>query len=145
MRVGAYRGYRDRGNLGRYERSGGPPMLGGFLRRVIATKKSVVIDDVGASEGLRSFKSEDARCAIIVPITTADETWGVIEAASRTARKFRPDEVRTLEAIGHQVGIALQKARLYQEAERRAKQQEALYTIASTATQSLETDVLLHL
>ncbi|HEX2385746.1 MAG TPA: GAF domain-containing protein, partial [Candidatus Binatia bacterium] len=145
MRVGAYRGYHDRGNLGRYERSGGPPLLGGFLRRVIATKKSVVIEDIGASEGLRSFKSEDARTAIIVPITTADETWGVIEAASRTARRFRPDEVRTLEAIGHQVGIALQKGRLYQEAERRAKQQEALYTIASTATQSLETDVLLHL
>jgi PAS domain S-box-containing protein len=145
MRVGAYRGYRDRDNLGRYERSGGPPILGGFLRRVVATKKSVVIDDVAASEGLRSFKSEGAQTAIIVPITTADETWGVIEAASRTARSFRPDEVRTLEAIGHQVGIALQKARLVQEAERRAKQQEALYTIASTATQSLETDVLLHL
>jgi len=140
MPVGAYRGYRKTENISRYEASGGSPVPGGFLRRVIASRKSIVIDNVADTEGLQTFKSEGACSAMIVPITTLEETLGVIEVASRTGRKFRLDDIRILEAIGHQVGIALQKARLIAEAERRAREQEALNAIATATSQSLNFD-----
>jgi GAF domain-containing protein len=143
MPVVAYRGYCKSENIGRYEGRGGTPVIGGFLRRVVASRQSAVVDDVLNSDGLQTFKSEGARSAIVVPITTADETLGVIEVASRMPRKFRPDEVRSLKAIGHQVGIALQKARLVEEAQRRAREQEALSAIARATSQTLNFDEML--
>ena len=145
MPVVAYRGYRKPENIDRYEAKGGAPIIGGFLRRAVASRKSLVIDDITVAEGLQTFKSEAARSAIVVPITTVEESLGVIEVASRAPRKFRPDEVRILEAIGHQVGIALQKARLVQEAERRAREQEALSAIARATSQTLNFDEMLQI
>ena len=46
--------------------------------------------------------------------------------------------MRLLEAIGIQAGIAVQKARLFEAAERRAKEQEALKVIATATSQSLD-------
>lgn len=123
MQLCACRGYNAPDRLGRQSatvREGGRLDL---MRRIVSGK-SVVLDDIAEAKGLRSFKSEGAHSAVIVPITTATETLGVIEVASRTARKFRVDEVQLLEAIGHQMGIAIQKARLMQEAERRAQELE---------------------
>ncbi|HEY1267643.1 MAG TPA: ATP-binding protein [Candidatus Binatia bacterium] len=123
MQLCACRGYNAPNRLGRQSaavREGGRLDL---MRRV-ASGNSVVIDEIADAQGLRSFKSEGAHSALIVPIITATEMLGVIEVASRTPRKFRIDEVRLLEAIGHQMGIAVQKARLMQEAERRAQELE---------------------
>ncbi len=143
MELSACRGYLDPGRVGtRSSRDGGRP---GFLRRVVASGRSLVLDDIADAEGLRSFKSENARSAVIVPIITSTETLGVIEVASRTARKFRMDEVRLLEAIGHQIGIAIQKARLVEEAERRARQQEALNAIAMATSQTLNFEEMLQI
>jgi PAS domain S-box-containing protein len=123
MQLCACRGYNAPNRLGRQSAA---VREGGRLdsMRRVASVKSVVVDDIGDAKGLRSFKSEGARSAVIVPIIRATEILGVIEVASHSPRKFRIDEVRLLEAIGHQMGIAVQKARLMQEAERRAQELE---------------------
>jgi PAS domain S-box-containing protein len=136
MQLSACRGYHDPGRVGKYAsavREGGRLDL---MRRV-ASGKSVVLDDIASADGLRSLKGEGSRSAVVVPIITVTETLGIIEVASRAPRHFRVDEVRLLEAIGHQIGIAIQKARLVEEAERRARQQEALNAIAMATSQTL--------
>lgn len=134
LQIVAHRGYRDPEQVGKQSNAADGR---GFVRGVIASRKSLVVEDLSTTEGLRTFKKEEVRSAIIVPITTADETLGVIEVGSRASRKFRPDELRLLEAIGNQIGIAVQKARLFEEAERRAQEQAALNSIATATSRSL--------
>ena len=57
---------------------------------------------------------------------------------SREAKEFEPSQIRLLEAVGTQAGIAVQKVRLFEAVERRAKEQEALNVIATATSQSLE-------
>jgi PAS domain S-box-containing protein len=140
MQTGAYRGYRDRENIRKhYARMSGLDG-GAFVPRVVASRKSLVVEDVAAAEGMRTFKREGVRSAIVVPILTAEETLGVIEIGSRAPHTFRSDEIRLLEAIGGQLGIAVQKARLFEETERHAREQEALNAIAMATSQSLHFD-----
>jgi signal transduction histidine kinase len=49
---------------------------------------------------------------------------GTIQLASRAPRKFRPEEIHLLETIGNQVGVAVQKAQLYEETTRQARELE---------------------
>jgi len=136
MQLCACRGYNDPGRQGKPSaalREGGRL----DLLRSVASGKGVVLDDIASADGLQSLKAEGARSVVIVPIITTTETLGIIEVASRVPRHFRLDEVRLLEAIGHQIGIAIQKARLVEEAERRARQQEALNAIAMATSQTL--------
>ncbi|MGH7844176.1 MAG: GAF domain-containing protein [Candidatus Binatia bacterium] len=145
MQMGIYRGYRDPQN----ERAHHPDLQGlegGVLTSQVITSGQIsVVEDITTTEGLRTFKKESVCSAIVVPIMTREEKLGVIEIGSRAPRRFRPDEVRLLEAIGNQVGIAVQKARLLEETERRAHEQEALNVIAKATSQSLHLDELLEI
>jgi GAF domain-containing protein len=106
IQTGAYHGYREGEQIGKYGHGDGA----GFVRGVVASGTSLVLEDITTTEGLRTFKNEGVRSAIIVPVTTATETLGIIEVGSRATRRFRPDEARLLDAIGNQIGIAVQKA-----------------------------------
>ena len=49
---------------------------------------------------------------------------GTLQLASRTPRKFKPEEVNLLQTIGNQLGVAVQKAQLYEETSRQALELE---------------------
>jgi GAF domain-containing protein len=86
---------------------------------------------------LPAFTKEQVCSALVVPIILERETLGLIEMGSRKPWTFRPQDVRLLNAIGNQVGLAIQKARLIHETERRANEQAALNIIAKAISQSL--------
>jgi PAS domain S-box-containing protein len=141
-RIGIYRGYRDQENTRVYadmknSRSDALAM------RIIESGKSLVLENLTAGDGLLAFIKEQVSSAIVVPIILERETLGVMEVGSRTPFTFRPQDVRLLNAIGNQVGLAIQKARLLHETERRANEQGALNLIAKAISQSLHTDELL--
>ncbi len=145
MRMSVYRGYRDPESIREHHADVKGPASGVLTSRVFASEKSLVVEDVTTTEGLRTLKKEGACSAIVVPIMTQEETLGAIEVGRRTPNKFRPDDVRLLEAIGNQVGMAVQKVRLTEETERRAHEQEALNIIAKSISQSLRRDELLNI
>jgi PAS domain S-box-containing protein len=145
MRIGVYLGYRDPDNVRAHHPDVGGLESGVLTRRVIASGKSLVVEDITTTEGLRTFKKDGVTSAIVVPIMTQEETLGVIEVGNRTPCRFQPDHVRLLEAIGNQVGVAVQKARLLEETERRAQEQAALNVIAKATSQSLRPDELLEI
>ncbi|MBI2907350.1 MAG: GAF domain-containing protein [Chloroflexi bacterium] len=62
---------------------------------------------VVSEEGLKAFLS--------VPLTCKDKVVGVLNIASREPRLFSVQEVQVLTALGHQLGVAIENARLYQE------------------------------
>ncbi|RLC79045.1 MAG: hypothetical protein DRJ03_03080 [Chloroflexi bacterium] len=63
-------------------------------------------------EGLRSFA--------VVPLQAKESVVGTLGVASRGDRRFSDDEVNLLSAIGGQVGLAVENARLYRRSRQAA-------------------------
>lgn len=143
VQIGVYRGYRDPENIRNHYGDLKSARRSAIAQRIVASGKSLLLEKITTADGLPAFKQEGARSAIVVPITTENETLGLVEVGSRTPRSLQPDDVRLLEAIANQISIAVQKARLVQETERRAHEQEALNIIAKAISQSLHIDELL--
>ena len=133
----ASRGYRDPKNIERQRKRVEDASSPRVIAQVIEHKRTKV-EDLAHVEGMRTFRREGARVIVTVPLRTRDDVMGVMHVGNRTYREFEPDEVRLLEAVGTQAGIAVQKIRLFEASERRAREQEALNVIARATTQSLD-------
>jgi PAS domain S-box-containing protein len=83
--------------------------------RVISTRETHVFEDIEIHEGFPVFKREGVRSVILVPIAMNDEAIGVLQVGNRRMTKFQPDQVKLLETLASQIGIVLQKAKLYEE------------------------------
>ena len=120
------------------------PATGMLNTHVVSTKESIVVEDVPASQGLADFKKEEVQSAILVPIMAAQEVLGTIQLGSRTPRNFPPELLRTLEALGNHVGIAIQKARLHQETQRSLERIRALHEVNTAITTTLDVQGILN-
>ncbi len=125
LEVAVARGYRDPQNILSHRK---------ISRTAEATRSShfgealferpFFEEDVSASAGLRTFKKEGVRSFVGVPVRAENEVLGILQLASRTPRRFRPEELRLWETLGNQMGIAVQRARLYEETRRQARELE---------------------
>ena len=70
---------------------------------------------------------------VAIPLHTQHDVLGIIQLGSRTVREFQESELRVFDAIGGQAGIAIQKARLYEESR---QAQAALREKAAELTRS---------
>lgn len=89
----------------------------GITGSVAQGGKAVLLEDISKDprvahreliidEGLKAF--------ICVPLRAKDTVLGVLYVASRIPRKFTTNDVHLLYAIGDQLGIAIEHARLYE-------------------------------
>jgi signal transduction histidine kinase len=121
------------------------PATGMLNAHVVITKESIIVEDVPASQGLADFKKEEVQSAILVPIMAAEVVLGTIQLGSRTPRNFPPELLRTLEALGNHVGIAIQKARLHQETQRSLERIRALHEVNTAITTTLDVQGILNI
>jgi GAF domain-containing protein len=135
------RGYRDPTNIERQRKRAEDPSSPRVIAQVIESKETRV-EDLGGRNGMRTFKREGVSTMVTVPLRTQKDVLGVMHLGSRSKRKIEPHEIRLLEAVGTQAGIAVQKIRLLQAAERQAKEQQTLNEIAAATSQSLELNEL---
>ncbi len=136
--VAACRGYQDPENVKRHHWYPTEATTGRLTSKVLTYKQPHVEENVQECDGLRTFKREGVHSAIVVPVRAQDQILGAIQLGSRTPRKFQPDEVRLLGAIGDQMGIAVQKARLYEQTQRNLGHIRALREIDHAITSTLE-------
>jgi signal transduction histidine kinase len=87
-------------------------------------REPCIEEHVQASAGLRTLKKEAVESFIEVPVRADGEVVGIIQLATRKPRKFKRAEVSLLETIGNQMGIAVQRAQLYEETKRQARELE---------------------
>jgi signal transduction histidine kinase/CheY-like chemotaxis protein len=87
-------------------------------------KEPCVEEDLQQCGGYRTLKKEGVKSFIIVPARANGEVMGTLQLASRTPRKFKPEEINLLQTIGNQLGVAVQKAKLYEETSRQAAELE---------------------
>jgi len=133
----AHCGFRNHENLTMYHEHMREQSTAGIVDRVIATKEIHVVD-LHKTEGMRTFRCEEVRSLVVVPLRTEHDALGILYLGSRQAKEFEPGKIRLIEAIGTQAGIAVQKVRLFESVERRAKEQEALTVVATATNQSLD-------
>jgi signal transduction histidine kinase len=124
LEVVVVRGYRDPESFLRHRK----------ISRTLQTARSrfgnrifeepCVEENVQACQGFKTMKSEGAESLIEVPVRAEDEVLGIIQMASRTQRKFRHEEVNLLGMIGNHMGIAVQRAQLYEKTRSQARELE---------------------
>jgi len=116
----AYEGVSDS-----FVHSVGSLKLGEGLNGMVAqTGEPAYIKDASKDPRLtkKSVKEEGIRSQIIVPLKSKGRIMGTLSVAMRRYRQFRPDEVELLAAIGNQIGVAVENARLYEQEHKIAEQ-----------------------
>jgi signal transduction histidine kinase len=127
LEVVVTRGYRDPQNvLSHRTISNSPEAAHSSHFKELIFMKACIEEHVAACAGLRTFKKERVESFLQVPVRAEGEVLGIIQLASRIPRKFRPEEVNLLETIGQQMGIAVQRSRLYEQTRRQAEELEKL-------------------
>ncbi|MCH7736404.1 MAG: GAF domain-containing protein, partial [Chloroflexi bacterium] len=117
---------------------------------VMATKKAFVVEEISQAEfltpELRSIMEKHGlRGGAIVPLVANDQSLGVLVLADTRPRRFTEDEVSLLTAFADQASLALEKARLLNEAEARERQATQLYEVTTQLASSQDMDSVLDL
>lgn len=128
----ASRGYRDPTNVKSHRTRFDGATNAVAISQVIDEKKVQVVD-LTQAPGMRTFKKEGVCMLAAIPLRSDHDVLGVIQLGCRERREFRDRELSVLEAIGSQAGIAIQKARLYEESK---KAHEALAAKAEELARS---------
>ena len=119
------------------------------MGRVMATKKPMVTEDLQESSGLPEtralFKKYGLRGRVIVPLVADDKSIGVLIVFDTRVRRFTEDEVSLLSAFADQASLALEKARLLNEAEARERQATQLYEVTTQLASNHDLDSVLDL
>ena len=93
---------------------------------VIKHGKTIRSGDVQADKRYLSFIPE-IRSGLYVPLMIGERAIGSIAVESRQANRFSADDERLLQTLAAQSAIAIENARLYQEAVSAAKRKAALH------------------
>lgn len=120
LTIAAHRGVSDE-----FAQSIGRIKLGeGFNGKVAQNGEPLFVEDVSQDPSVTKMAVVKAgiRSQLIVPLKSKGEVIGTLCVATRGLRQFRRDEVELLTAIGNQIGVAVENARLYEQ-EREATRQ----------------------
>jgi two-component system, NtrC family, sensor kinase len=99
------------------------PMGEGLIGKVAATGQTVSVPDVMAAPELfpparTAVRAARMRAFVCVPIRSRGRILGTLSLGRRTAEPFDEREVALVQATAHQIGIAVDNARLYSETRR---------------------------
>src|SRR4030042_889725 len=89
----------------------------GFNGRVARSGELMMVSDAADDPRLsrEAVRREKIKAQLIVPLKSRGKGVGTLSVASRNRREITMEEVELLTAIGNQIGIAIDKTRLYQE------------------------------
>jgi len=98
----------------------------GLTGRAARSEEPIVVENVSEDPRLTRMviKEEGFQFQASVPLKSKDRVLGVITMVSRGRRPFRPQEVTILTAIGQQIGVAIENARLYERVQGMAALEE---------------------
>jgi signal transduction histidine kinase/ligand-binding sensor domain-containing protein len=120
----------------------------GFSGQVAETGEPLVVQDVSIDPRLtRSVARESGFHALgIVPLLSRANVVGTLFVATHGRREFSPQEVELLAAIGAPIGVAVENARLYEQAQQVAvveERQRLARDLHDSVTQSLHSATLM--
>ncbi|MCI0898677.1 MAG: GAF domain-containing protein, partial [Chloroflexi bacterium] len=113
-----------------------PAGQGNPMGRIVDSKRPTITEDISKAEGTSSdvrllIQKYEFRGAVGVPLLANDRSIGVLNVWDKRVRRFTDDEVSLLSAFADQASLALDKARLLNEAEARERQATQLYEVTT--------------
>jgi serine phosphatase RsbU (regulator of sigma subunit)/anti-sigma regulatory factor (Ser/Thr protein kinase) len=94
----------------------------GCAGRVAAEKRTILLDDVREPADLDPlFRKTDVRALLGVPLEIEGRVIGVLQVASRHARRFPQDEMRLLELAADRIARAIERTQINERAHRIAE------------------------
>jgi PAS domain S-box-containing protein len=89
----------------------------GLMGRVAESGEPLPVEDASHDPRLTRevVASERLHAGLIVPLKSKGKVVGTLCVAMRRPREFSPEELELLTAIGNEIGIATENARLYEE------------------------------
>lgn len=92
----------------------------------------------------RIIPSFDGASSLAIPLKTRGQVVGVIEAQKPDGSgQWAREEVDLLETLVDRLGVTLESARLFQETERRAAQEQLLGEVTARMRETLDLDIVL--
>ena len=124
--------------------------LGEGITGWVARERTPVAIARDASEDPRfkffqSLPEDRYHAFVSVPVIAKNEVIGVINVQHRDPRRHEAGEIALLVTIGHQVGSAIENARLYEAMRRKTLQLETLSQVSTTITSTRYLEEMLHL
>lgn len=121
----------------------------GVVGRVGETGEALIFEDIDNDSryaGLSRTKATQAskrRFFAVFPIKTQWRNFGAITFNAESPRKLTADEVRLLTSMTEQLGVAVEKAGLFNQVQTRSKHLEALNSVGAAVSQSLDLGMVL--
>lgn len=112
----------------------------GLSGQAVMSGEVVISDDVTHDPRLvvPAFAEEQIKAQALVPMRARGSVIGVLSVMSRSPYNFSESEIKTLQVIADQVGLALDNARLYESM--RVEQSRLQAVLDSTADAIIATD-----
>jgi diguanylate cyclase (GGDEF)-like protein len=114
----------------------------GLTGAAVRTKQPVYAADVN-QDPRYICSAQSTRSELAIPLKVRDEVVGVLDCQSDRVNHFDRETIDLLTLFSTQASIALQNARLYSLERQRARQLEAINTIAQQSTAVMELEDLL--
>ncbi|MEA2451127.1 MAG: hypothetical protein QOG63_3059 [Thermoleophilaceae bacterium] len=94
----------------------------GCAGRVAAEKRTILLDDIRDPRDLDPlFRGAPVRTLLGVPLENDGRVIGVLQVASRHARRFAADEMRLLELAADRIALAIERTRVNERAHQTAE------------------------
>jgi HD-GYP domain-containing protein (c-di-GMP phosphodiesterase class II)/integral membrane sensor domain MASE1 len=115
---------------------------------VIRTRKPLIVPDLRKKLNGRPVvrvgsDGEDTASAMYVPIQAQNQILGVVQVQSYILNRFSEADAELLTLVGNTAGVAIQNSLLFAETNRRIKNLDALHTIDTAITSSLDLQLTL--
>jgi GAF domain-containing protein len=114
-----------------------------LVGRVSVSRESVLSRDTDpASTGERSYLRSgympDTRVQVAIPMQLGADIIGVLDFHSSNPTAFLPEDIRVFETLGNQVAVAIDNARLFEEAQTQIAENKRLYEQTRTNLREIE-------
>lgn len=110
----------------------------GLTWQVITTQEPLNIPDVRDNLSYLSLGNDAwVRSELAVPILTAREVFGVLDVKSSEEAAFSSNDIRLLDTLARQLGVALDNAQLFDTEKRRVSQLDEVNNLSVAITANL--------
>jgi signal transduction histidine kinase/putative methionine-R-sulfoxide reductase with GAF domain len=121
----------------------------GVIGKVAEKGEPVIFEDVmtdplyQALSSTRAVKDVGYSFFALFPVRTKLKIIGVVICIGKNPRRLSAEEIQLITSMADQIGVAAEKANLFEETLARAQDLSALYDVTATVNQSLEPDMVL--
>jgi len=110
-------------------------------RRPVATSDLLTDPRLEYVEGFKATVAQNPyRALLAVPLVAQGREFGCVAVGDHTGRHFSDDDMRLTQAFADQAAVALENARLYGEASRRANRMRALADVERLLSETLDAE-----